>query len=95
MKQEAEEFARRVRERLSKHWDIYVKKLSKGTYYVTDISGCAFELFSPEKEAGNVEAFISAVESQIFYKTFLRLEQRLNSPKQKRVSLSELSGFVE
>nr|WNL49999.1 hypothetical protein MarFTMF_483 [Marseillevirus sp.] len=95
MKRQAEDFAQRVRERLSSHWDISVKKLSKNEYYVTDLSGCAFELFSEGKERGNVEAFVSAIESQIFYKTFLRLEQRLGIPKFKRISLSELSGFIE
>ncbi|BAU80017.1 hypothetical protein A9K97_gp334 [Tokyovirus A1] len=95
MKRQAEDFAQRVREKLSNHWDIFVRKLSKDEYYVTDLSGCAFELFSEGKENGNIDAFVSAIESQIFYKTFLRLEQRLGVPKDKRVSLSELAGFVE
>lgn len=95
MKERAEEFAQRVRERLSNHWDIFVRKLSKQDYYVTDLSGCAFELFSEGKENGSVETFVSAIESQIFYKTFLRLEQRLGFPKDRRISLSELAGFVE
>nr|WRK65495.1 hypothetical protein MarFTME_450 [Marseillevirus futianmevirus] len=95
MKEKAQEFAQRVREKLSTHWDIFVKKLSKDEYYVTDLSGCAFELFSEGKENGSVEAFVSAIESQIFYKTFLLLEQRLYLPKDRRIFPSELAGFVE